>query len=160
MDGSLFQGYRKADARVAIYLAVYRRQSQGAELINDRNFLVVQKDPVWDNVGQSRRLEPIGNGEVTVRETRVRSRNQRLLIWDWYLVGGRHLSNPYHIKLLEGWSKLRGDPDHGVAVMLVTPTEERTEQAEKTLRAFAVDMIPSIEQALRAIIEADQGIRP
>jgi EpsI family protein len=159
MDGSLFQVYRKADARVAIYLAVYRQQSQGAELINDRNDLVVQKDPIWDNVGQSRRLEPIGRGEVTVRETRVRSRNQRLLIWDWFLVDGHHLSNPYHVKLLEGWGKLRGGPDQGVAIMLVTPTEERPERAEQTLRGFATEMISSIEQAVRPA-EGDQGIRP
>jgi EpsI family protein len=159
MDASLFQVYRKGDVRVAVYLAVYGRPRPDAELINDRNVLVVQKDPVWGNVGESRRLEPIGRFEVPLRETRVRSHAQRLLIWDWLSINNRNVSSPYYGKLLQGWNRLLGRPGQDAAIMLATPTGEQIEQAEKTLRAFVADMTPSIEQALRASAGSDQGIR-
>jgi exosortase A len=160
MDASLLQTYRKGDSRVAVYFVVYRRQRQDAELINDRNVLVPQKHPVWGNVGEVRRRESIGASEVPVRETRLRSRAQRLLIWDWLFVGNRHLSSPYYAKLLLGWNRLIGNPGQGAAIILATPAEQQTDQAERTLRAFVADMTLPIEQSLRASAESDVGVRP
>jgi EpsI family protein len=157
MDASLFQVYRKGDSRVALYLAMYRQQRQDAELINARNIMIVQKHPVWGNIGERRRVEPIGPFTVPIRETRLRSPGQRLLIWDWLYVGDRHLSDPYYAKLLLVWDKLLGRRDDGTAIMVITPSEQQTEPAEKVLRAFVTDMLPAIEQTLRAAADDGRG---
>jgi exosortase A len=147
-DASVFQVYRRGDQRVVLYLGLYRQQRQGAELINSQNIMVVQKHPVWSNVGEGRRSEQLGRYEVPVRETRLRSAKQRLLIWDWLYIDGRHLSNPYLGKLLLAAEKLVGSPDDGVAIIVATPTEEHTTQAEAALQAFVQDMLPAVEASL------------
>jgi exosortase A len=149
-DASLFQVYRKGDARVALYLGLYRYQRQDAELINSQNIMVVQKHPVWSNVGETRPVERIGQFDVPLRESRLRSSHQRLLIWDWHVIDGRHLLNPYLGKILLTWEKLLGRRDDGVAILVATPSEEHTEAAEAVLRAFVGEMLPSIDAALAA----------
>ena len=62
-----------------------------AQLVNSWNIMVVQKDPIWSNVGEARVEEAMGLGSFAVRETRLRSPQQRLLIWDWFRIGGRDL---------------------------------------------------------------------
>ena len=67
-----------------LYIGFYPHQRQGAELVTSTNVMVVQKHPVWSNVGESHRKEDLGKGSLDVRQTRLRSTGQRLLIWDWF----------------------------------------------------------------------------
>jgi EpsI family protein len=148
-DASLFEVYRKGDQRVVLYLGLYRYQRQDAELVNSQNIMVVQKHPVWSNVGEEKRLERIGQVDVAVKETRLRSERQRLLIWDWFVIDDRHLSNPYVAKILLTRDKLMGRQDDAAAIIIATPSEEHTEGAQPVLQEFVRDMLPSIEDALR-----------
>jgi len=54
---SVFETYAKGEQQVMLYVAVYRNQKQGAELINSQNVMIHQKHPVWSNIGESRRAE-------------------------------------------------------------------------------------------------------
>jgi exosortase A len=148
-DASLFEVYRKGDSQVALYLGVYRHRRQGGELVNSQNIMVVQKHRVWGNVGEARRRQAIGPFDVEVRQTKLRSPAQRLLIWDWYFLANRHLSDPYYAKIMLAWNRLLGRPGDGAAIIVATPSDEQTGPAEQTLRAFVTDMRPAIEQSLR-----------
>jgi EpsI family protein len=145
---SLFQTYRKGDRTVALYLGYYEHQQRGAELVTSTNVMIVQKHPVWSNIGVRFRDESLGHGPVTVRETRLSSASQRLLIWDWDRVAGRDLTNPYVAKLVLAGDRLLGRGDDAAAVILATPYDEQTEASAATLREFARDMLPSIDTAL------------
>jgi exosortase A len=151
---SVFQVYRKGDLAVALYLGYYRHQRQGAELLTSQNIMVQQKHPVWSNVGESGRLEDLGKGPVAIRQTQLRSAGQRLLIWDWFRISGRDLSNPYVGKLLLAGNRLLGRGDDAVAIIITTPYDERTDVAQESLRQFVRGMVPSIDSAL-ARVEAD-----
>ena len=151
---SFFQAYRKGDRAVALYLGYYRHQRQGAELLTSQNIMVQQKHPVWSNVGESGRQEDLGKGPVEIRQTQLRSAGQRLLIWDWFRISGRDLSNPYVGKLLLARNRLLGRGDDAVAIILATPYDERTDAAQESLRQFVREMVPSIDSAL-ARVEAD-----
>jgi EpsI family protein len=152
-DPSLFQVYRKGDRTVALYLGYYRRQRQGAELVSSQNVMVPQKHKVWENVGETQRSGPIGGAPLDVRQTLLRSPSQRLLIWDWFHLDGRHTTSPYLAKLLLARDRLFGEPDDGVAIILATPYAERREPAEHALREFVRDMLPGIEAAIRSAAE-------
>ena len=148
---SLFQTYRKGDRVVVLYVAYYPTQRRGAELVTSTNVMVVQKHPVWSNVGELRRKENLGTGPLGIRQTQLRSPPQRLLVWDWMSISGHELTNPYLAKALFARSKLLGRRDDGAAIIIAAPYEGEPDDAADTLREFALEMAPSIEAALARV---------
>jgi exosortase A len=149
-DTTVFRTYRKQGRTVGVWLFYYARQRPGAELVTTTNVIVRQKHPVWENVGEGHRLLRISADTLKAHTTRLRSPNERLLVLDWYSIGGHRLTDPYLAKLLFAGRKLVGKPDDGVAVILAAPYEDRPEEAEQTLMEFVQDLLPSIEESIRA----------
>ena len=145
---TLFQTYRKEGRAVVLYLGYYRQQRQGAELVTSTNVMVVQKHPVWSNVGESKRSEDLGKGPIDLKQTQLRSQGQRLLVWDWFRISDRDLTNRYLAKLLFARNKLLGRGADGVAIIVAAPYEEQPEVAMETMRQFVREMTPSIDAAL------------
>ena len=150
-SASVFQTYRKGDRVVVLYIGYYPDQRRGAELVTSTNVMVVQKHPVWSNVGELRRKENLGMGPLGVRQTQLRSTSQRLLVWDWLFISGHELTNPYLAKLLFARNKLLGRRDDGAAIIVAAPYEGEPEDAADTLREFALEMTPSVEAALARV---------
>ena len=119
--------------------------------------MVVQKHPVWQQVGERLRTETLAQGPTEIKQTLLRSPVQRLLIWDWYRISDRDLSNRYVAKLLFARDKLLGRGDSGAALIVATPYESQTAEAEETLRAFLRDMQPAIHDALRRVEASTTG---
>lgn len=145
---SVFETYAKGDQRVVLYLGVYRNQKQDAELINSRNLMIVQKHPVWSNVGESHRTEQLGATTIPMRRTLLRSRGQRLLIWDWFVVSGRDVVNPYVAKLLQARDQILGRGDDGTAIIVAAPYEDTPARAEQALRDFIAAMRASLDASV------------
>jgi exosortase A len=145
---SRFEVYRKGERVVAVYLGFYRHQRRGAELVTSTNVMVVQKHPVWENVGAATEVTQVRGMPLELRETQLRSARQRLLVWDWFWISGSQLSNPYLAKLYLARDKLLGQGDDAAAIILATPYEERPQAARETLREFTAEMLPSIGAAL------------
>jgi EpsI family protein len=150
-SATLFRGYRKGDRVVVLYLGYYPRQREGEKLVTSTNIMVVQKHPVWSNFGESSRVEESGSGPLAVRQTQLRSIRQRLLVWDWFRISGRDLSNPYLAKLLLARDKLLGRGDAGSAIIIAAPYDEQPDAAAATLRQFVREMKPSIDAALARV---------
>jgi len=152
-SATVFQVYRKEDRTVALHLGYYHRQRPGAQLISSTNIMVLQKQ-VMINLSESRVKDALGPGTLEVRETRLRSPQQRLLVWDWFRIAGHDVVNPYVAKGMLAWQKLSGRGDDGTAIILAAPYEDPNQPPAATLREFARDMIPSINAAL-ARVEAE-----
>jgi exosortase A len=144
---SVFETYAKGGQQVALYVAVYRNQKQGAELINSQNVMIHQKHEVWSNVGETRRAEAIGEAAVPLRQTLLRSAGQRLLIWDWFSISGQDVVNPYKAKLIQARDRILGRGDDGVAIVVAAPYADTPAAAEQALRDFIATMRPSIDAA-------------
>jgi exosortase A len=153
-SATLFQVYRKGDRVVALHLGYYHHQHPGSQLVSSWNIMVVQKHPLWNNVGESRVDAALGPATFAVRQTRLRSPSQRLLVWDWFRIAGHDVINPYLAKAMLAWQRLSNRGDSGTAIILATPYDEHSEPPTETLRAFALDMVPSINAAL-AHVETD-----
>jgi exosortase A len=152
-SATIFQVYRKGSRRVALHLGYYHRQRPGAQLISSTNIMVLQKQ-VMINLSESRVKDALGPGTLEVRETRLRSPQQRLLVWDWFRIGGRDLVNPYLAKWMLARDKLSNRGDDGTAIIIATAYDDSTAPPVATLREFAIDMSASIKAAL-ARVEAE-----
>jgi len=145
--GSVLAVYRNGERTVALYLARYRNQRQGAELVSSQN-AIAGRQPGVSVLGSSRQRVAVGVGDVDVRQSRVRFADERLLVWDWYRIGERHLGSPYVAKALLARDKLLGRGDESAAIVLAAPYDASPEAAAETLRVFLRDMLPSIENSL------------
>ena len=52
----------RGDRVAMLYIGFYPQQRRGAELVTSTNVMVVQKHPIWANVGESHRKEDLGKG--------------------------------------------------------------------------------------------------
>jgi EpsI family protein len=157
---SVFQTYRKGDRVAMLYIGFYPQQRRGAELVTSTNVMVVQKHPIWANVGESHRKEDLGKGSLTLRETRLRATGQRLLIWDFFNISGYELTNPYLAKLLFSRNKLLDRGDAGAAIIIAVPYDLEPDVAADTLREFAREMAPSIDAALARVENRPAALAP
>lgn len=149
--------YRKGERSVAVYLGYYRNQRQGGELVASQNLVAGAGDSPWGRISESLHYEELPNGRVELRETRLRSAAGGLLVWDWYRIAGRDLSNPYIAKALVAREKLLRHGDDSAAIVLAAPYEARPETAAETLRVFAREMLPAIDRALGAAGQKGSG---
>jgi EpsI family protein len=146
---SAFAVYRKDGARVALHIAYYRNQRQGAELVSSQHALNGGETSGWSATSSStRRLDLAADFEV--RETGLRSPHGRLLAWDWYRFAGRDSSNPYLAKAILARDRLLGRGDDSAAFALAAPYQARPGEAVEAMRRFMGDMLPAIDEALRA----------
>ena len=152
-DARIAQTYRKGDKTVTVFLAYYRYQRQGSELINSQNVMIPQQDPVWSNVGESVRSAELDGRQADVIQTKLRSPDLRLLIWHWNWLNGPTTVNPYWAKLHEGWSRLRGRWEDAAAIIVYTPQVGSPEEAADVLQEFLRDMQPALAATLEKAAE-------
>lgn len=154
-DAETLAFYARGDARVGVYLAYYARPREGAELINSQNVMIIQKHPVWHQVGEAR-IRVAGEPGHLV-QTRLKSSGQRLLIHDWYWIGGRQTANPYFGKLLEAWERLRGNGRPSVGIVLFAESGEA--DADAVLAQARRELLPLLEQRIEQTWQAWQHLR-
>ena len=145
--------YRKGDRKVMLYLAYYRTQRQGAELISSQNYMIQQKHPVWSNMGEAS-LSPGSAGLAgAVVQTKLRAPAQRLLVWRWHQLDGRATTNDYLAKWLLATDKVMGGRDDGSTIVVAAPYADEVAQAQPLLREFMRDMQHGIDASLRQVAQ-------
>jgi exosortase A len=147
-DAAVDQTYRHGDQQVSLYIAYYRRQRQGSELINTQNVLIPQKDPVWRQTADSPYVVTIDGKRWEVRLAKMRSRDQDLLVWYWFWVNGRTTTNHYLAKLWDAKAKLLGEKGDAAAIVISTPLTGEIGEAEAVLKTYISAMQSSIETSL------------
>jgi len=146
---SFFTAYQKGNQIVSTYVAYYRDQSEGLELIHAGNGIVNPDQLGWKMTLQARRMIPVGGRTIQVLQTDIRSADTYLRVWRWYRVAGEVVTSPVQLKLLTLRSKLAGQGDDAAVVVLAAPIETDPEQASDALKSFLGAMLPQIEATLR-----------
>jgi EpsI family protein len=148
-DAQRHQSFAGHGARVGLYLAFYRRQSDGNELVTSENVLVTTRDPQWRQTSGGRAELPwTGGASVTARAAELRGRTTQLAVRELYWIDGRVTASDHLAKVLLAIAKLRGRGDDSAAIVFYTPVGSEAGAAARTLEAFARDMSPAIETAL------------
>ena len=150
--------YNDGEGEVQLYLVLFPQQRQGAEAINLGN-------QIAEDLQRQTRL---GKAEVvtdesqfTVNRSRVivpiDGRPQEYLVWQWYRVAGRDLSNRYEGKAWEALARIYPGRADGAWIAITTPLENQdSAAAEERLARFASSMAPGIGKSIdRALGLAD-----
>jgi EpsI family protein len=154
-DRQFFHTYSDSNQSVGLYIGVYTFQRKGAELVSSVNQMVVERHPVWSERARQVRTIDVGGGplQVVQRELR-RVTGERLLVWNWYVIGSWAGSNAYLAKIRDVWHQLSTGRSNGAVVAIAAPFLESPEQAEAALLRFAGDMEGGIRRAISPDSEA------
>lgn len=144
----LKQRFEHSGQWVDLYIAYYRNQHQGSELIGAKNQLVYPGDVSWRKAdSRSRRVNWSGE-TVEVQGATIVGTGSRLDVLELYWVDGTYTGNEYVAKVLLALARLRGRGDDSAAVVVAADTSQVNSSAS-LLDRFATEMGQSISDALQ-----------
>lgn len=150
MRGEFRSAWESKSGLVGLYIAYYRDQGPGEELINSENRILISKHPVWKQAAYGEAATRIGEKPAVFRFSEMYSPRTRQLVWSAYWIDGRWTTNDYVAKIYLALSRLAGKGDDSAAVMFYAPFAAGDLQgAEDRLKSFAHAMGPEIETSLR-----------
>jgi len=149
-DAQVYQFYRGADVPVGLYIGVYGSQREGAELINWENQMVLEeRHPVWSEKGRADLSVDLPDSPIAAEQHELSRRTgERLLVWNWYRIGGWDGTNPYLAKIMDAWQRIAAGRSDGAIVAVAAPYGESVDLAAATLKEFVVGALPGIREAI------------
>ena len=142
------QSFSRDGRDVSLYLAYYRGQEKGRELITSGNDLVAVKDWNWKLLSHGTDTVDWRGERQRVDAATLSGPNVRLEVFRLYWISGRTTSSESVAKILTAWSVLTGRGDDSALILMYTPQQGSAEEARGVLREFSAGMSPSIERAL------------
>jgi exosortase A len=147
------RAYRMGDRTAAIYIAYYRHQKQGAELINSTNTIIpVGKKVEWRRGWERERVVTVPWGKERVWETDAAKPGRRLLLWHRFWNAGQYTPSPVIAKMRELRRRMVTGKDDGALVVVLTPYARADEApvAATTLTEFLSAAGPKLDALLAA----------
>ncbi len=141
--------FSRSGTRIALYVAYYPVQRQGAEIVNDTNALY-DRD-AWTRV--SVRLAPdqveVGSGiAVTEFVLRAKGSAEHRLVWWLYYVGGSFTVDPLEAKWLQARGLINLQPEAAVIAVSTSAAGRRLDRQRSQLKSFLGDHLGEIRRRL------------
>lgn len=143
---------------VSVFLGYYPNQAQGYEAVAMENAIVGNKR----GSQQLKRLPahplPVGDGASEVDQhvlvlSKGAFETERLLVWNWYRIGGTEHNNRVLSKLYEIRSRLLEGRSDGAWIAIGTPLRgDGVEAAQRHLETFVKEVYPALEQAMDNVL--------
>jgi EpsI family protein len=144
----LHQRFAKGGRTVGLYIAYYRGQHQGAELVNSQNVLVSTRDRAWREAGRGRTTVRWAGEEFEAGTAELERQGAKLQAWHWYWIDGSLTSNDYVATAFLALAKLSGRGDDAAAIVLYAPDENGAGPGKAALEAFTLDMAGEVNRLL------------
>jgi exosortase A len=116
-DGAVLASYVRDDARVDVYLAVYRSQAQGRELIADHNRLFAADHRRLS--ARSVAVAGVPRLEVVREQVASSPGGAGRVVWYWYAIGPRLVIDDLQAKLWQAFGRFRGGDSGAVTAVSV-----------------------------------------
>lgn len=140
------------DGRIAgLYVAYYRGQSKGRELVTSGNQLITMEDMRWKRHERLSDAVDWSGRTVDAPRARIAGAAETLDVIPLLWVAGRVTSSEYVAKALLAWSKLTGAGDDAALIVFYASSGSGGPDPAATLREFAQAMTPGIARALDAV---------
>ena len=131
-----------------VSLLYYRQPPAGVKLISSSNRIVAGKDVPWRVAGSGSRSEMLGGRALGVRETLLSSGSGRLVVWQWYWIGGEATASDVRGKLMQVRQKLLHGRDDGAVLMAYAPYDVDPAPARAALRGQLAARLAPVEAML------------
>ncbi len=132
-DATDAAAYRLDGQRVEAFLAYYRYQRQGAELIHGDNAFYGER---WTRIGTDSWSAEIDGRQVPARMLHLARGDERRLVATFYWIDGRFVADALAVKLRQTLARLELRQAPAAALAISTPIRESRERAEARLRRF------------------------
>ncbi|MCC6198213.1 MAG: exosortase A [Burkholderiales bacterium] len=140
MTAELNQGFTSASGPAGLYVAQYRGQARGREMITTANALVSPSDRVW-RAERRGAVEVSWNGTpVTAQRTTVLGNGTRITVYSLYWIDGVVTSSGAMAKLGVMLSRLRGRGDDSMLVVAYAADSADRDAARELLEAYAPEL--------------------
>ena len=150
---TLNQVFQKDGRQVALHVGYYRNQSQASELVNSMNNLETILQRPWMFVSSVPASIDLGRASIEVNTALAKSHGDSMVVRQWYWIDGDITTSDARAKAGLALKRLLGGNDTSAWVSISAIDQEGGEQARATLRAFAADMGPALDAALRETAE-------
>jgi exosortase A len=146
--------YQDGSRVVQLYVVLYPQQRQGSEAINQNNKVATD---LVRRTDLGRRSVALGDQHIKVNRYKAvidaPGARGEYLVWQWYRVAGRSLTNRYEGKAWEALARLYPGRTDGAWIAITTPYDEHDAQAtEAVLASFARSVVPQVDAAIDAAI--------
>ena len=148
-NAELRQTFERDGRSVGLHVALYRDQTRDAKAITSTNQLVRTTNENWKQVKDNTISTTIDGQPFSARTGELSGQRERLAVWQWFWVDGHETSSEFAAKFYQVLSVLQGRRDPVAWVLVYTPTENGTANADATLLKFTTDMRGAIDAALR-----------
>lgn len=148
---TLMQEYRNGDQVIGIYLAFFRNQQQNAEAVSSQNMLATERSVEWNvaSISTHDRLSEPAN----VQQTRLIWGDRKMLVWQWYWIGGAQTASPYQAKFLQAKQRLTRQNDDSANVIIFAPYNMPQDKIAVIMDDFLSQAIPAIQHSLATVSE-------
>lgn len=161
----LYSADAQGGSQVGLHIAYYRQQNAQRKLVSSGNTLTHAEDQDWNRVRGGSHSLALGDQALTVNSAEILGRvptdggpRTRLLVWQWYWVGGRLAQGDVTAKLNSVWQWLAGQADESASVILYVRADQAgasaagsSDQARlRAMEAFMRDNWAGIDARLRA----------
>lgn len=138
---AIHQGdYLYAGEVARIYLAYYRNQKQGQELVNVKS--QIESSKTWEWRG-NRKLHAISSLLPSLKTEKYTHADTVALATTLYWVGGYITQSEVRSKFFQAFNLLRGQGDDGAAIV-ISVSAHTEEEASPALEALIRDLLPSL----------------
>lgn len=147
-DTLLHRMYTRDGRQVSLFVAYYRQQRQGKELIHFDNKLYDGKQ--WWHVADAPVSSPrTATIAVPIHETYLRDlTGTRKLVWHWYSLAGRSTGNPYLLKMLEARSFLQRTYHGSAFIAIAADYQIHPDEVRPVMLEFLLSVAPDLQMAL------------
>lgn len=146
--------YVAPQGQVAVHIAYYRGQTDEVKLVSSTNGFVTESP--WHVVSDGAASVQTGGRPVHWRQAVLTTvdgasmsgtTRPQLTVWRLYWLGGPVTQSDVRAKLLQAWGALRGEPDDGAAIHLVSALPDAA-AAHQQLAAFVNENFAMLERTL------------
>jgi exosortase A len=147
----LHQGFASGEAIAGVYVAYYRDQTNGGELITSTNSLVTSNDLRWKEIGSGSRPVVWSGTDTAMQRALLSNSAGQIAVYHAFWVGGRVTASAYDAKLLSILSRLSGRNDDSALIVFYMPVSGDDERgADARLQALVQAASPAVQRLLDA----------